>query len=123
MRGKKTTARAGKIPGATLVPLGYRYIKGEGRYEIDEAEAATVREAAPRLLQAVCQGLDWDVGVLWTLDRSAGVLRCLEGFRRRGIPVDALGIQSHIGSGNNPGDGPAFGPHDEAEAAQEGRDC
>lgn len=26
----------------------------------------------------------------------AGVLRLLEGFRRRGTPVDALGIQSHI---------------------------
>ena len=41
------------------------------------------------------------------------MLRCLEGFRHRGTPVDALGVQSHIGSGNNPGDGPAFGPHDE----------
>jgi site-specific DNA recombinase len=43
MRGKKTTAKAGKIPGATLTPLGYSYVKGQGRYEIDEAEAATVR--------------------------------------------------------------------------------
>lgn len=27
----------------------------------------------------------------------AGVLRLLEGFRSRGVPVDALGVQSHIG--------------------------
>jgi endo-1,4-beta-xylanase len=26
-----------------------------------------------------------------------GVLRLLEGFRKRGVPVDALGVQSHIG--------------------------
>jgi len=26
----------------------------------------------------------------------AGVLRLLEGFRKRGVPVDALGVQSHI---------------------------
>jgi GH35 family endo-1,4-beta-xylanase len=26
----------------------------------------------------------------------AGVLRLVEGFRKRGTPVDALGIQSHI---------------------------
>lgn len=26
----------------------------------------------------------------------AGVLRLLEGFRRRGVPVDALGVQSHL---------------------------
>jgi len=35
----------------------------------------------------------------WEADNAshrAGVLRLLEGFRRRGTPVDALGIQSHI---------------------------
>jgi endo-1,4-beta-xylanase len=29
-----------------------------------------------------------------------GVLRLLERFRRDGVPVDALGVQGHIGSGN-----------------------
>ena len=29
-----------------------------------------------------------------------GVLRLLERFRRNGVPVDALGIQAHIGAGN-----------------------
>ncbi|MDV3455662.1 endo-1,4-beta-xylanase [Sphingomonas sp. HF-S4] len=28
----------------------------------------------------------------------AGVLRLLDGFRKRGVPVDALGVQSHIGA-------------------------
>jgi endo-1,4-beta-xylanase len=30
-----------------------------------------------------------------------GVLRVLEHFRRSGVPVDALGIQAHLGSGNS----------------------
>src|SRR5437870_6168217 len=38
------------------------------------AEAATLEEATPHLLQAVCACLDWDLGVLWSLDRQAGVL-------------------------------------------------
>jgi PAS domain S-box-containing protein len=42
------------------------------------AEAATVEEATPKILQAVCDCLAWDVGVLWRPDRGAGVLRCAE---------------------------------------------
>ena len=40
------------------------------------AEAATLTEAAPRILQAICQSLGFDVGALWTPDRSRDVLRC-----------------------------------------------
>jgi PAS domain S-box-containing protein len=40
------------------------------------AEAGTLREAAPRVLQAVCEGLGWEHGALWSADRLAGVLRC-----------------------------------------------
>src|SRR5207249_11890943 len=42
------------------------------------AEAATVHEAAPNMLAAICKGLDWDIGALWTLDQPAAALRCLE---------------------------------------------
>lgn len=41
-------------------------------------EAATIEEATPRILQAVCDWLGWDIGVLWQIDRNAGVLRCAE---------------------------------------------
>src|SRR6185369_12599710 len=33
---------------------------------------------SPRILQAVCECLDWDVGGLWRVDRDAGVLRCVD---------------------------------------------
>lgn len=71
----------------------------------------TARETAPHAQLVYNDYMSWEPG---NENHRTGVLRCLEGFRRRGTPVDALGVQSHIGSGNNPGDGPAFGPHDEA---------
>jgi GAF domain-containing protein len=36
------------------------------------AEADTLEEAAPRLLQALCEWLVWDLGALWYTNRSAG---------------------------------------------------
>lgn len=42
------------------------------------AESATLAEAAPRVLQAICEDLNWDHGALWNVDTSAGLLRCIE---------------------------------------------
>ena len=70
----------------------------------------TARENAPHAQLVYNDYMSWEPG--FEAHRT-GVLRLLEGFRRRGVPVDALGIQSHIGSGNNPGDSSIFGPHDE----------
>jgi len=42
------------------------------------AEAPTLADAAPRILQAICESLRWDVGALWTVDASADALRCAE---------------------------------------------
>ncbi|HWW92443.1 MAG TPA: PAS domain S-box protein [Vicinamibacteria bacterium] len=38
-------------------------------------EAPTVRAAAPRLLQTLCEGLEWDLGELWRVDADAHALR------------------------------------------------
>jgi PAS domain S-box-containing protein len=46
------------------------------------AEVTTLEEAMPKILQAVCECLDWDLGVLWRSDREAGVLRCVEVWRK-----------------------------------------
>ncbi len=51
------------------------------------------REAAPGARLVYNDYMSWEAGN----DRHrAGVLRLLEGFRKRGTPVDALGIQSHL---------------------------
>lgn len=42
------------------------------------ADSTTLAEAASRVLQAICEELDWDHGALWNLDRAGGVLRCVE---------------------------------------------
>jgi signal transduction histidine kinase len=39
------------------------------------ADTPTLEEAAPRILQTICDCLDWDLGGLWTPDES-GLLRC-----------------------------------------------
>src|SRR5262245_25073164 len=41
-------------------------------------ESATLAEAMPRVLEAVCKSLDWVMGVHWSVDSQAHVLRCAE---------------------------------------------
>ena len=41
------------------------------------AEAESLEAAAPLILMAICEGLSWDLGVLWRVDETAGVLRCM----------------------------------------------
>src|SRR5262252_8873064 len=45
------------------------------------AESSTLAEAAPRVLQAICEDLGWDQGALWNVDAATGVLRCVETWR------------------------------------------
>src|SRR5262249_55902911 len=49
------------------------------------ADAATLQEATPQILQAVCECLIWDLGTLWSLDRQAGVLRCVEIWHKASV--------------------------------------
>ena len=42
------------------------------------AEAASLQEAAPRILRAICESLIWNVAALWTVDKEGGSLRCVE---------------------------------------------
>ncbi|MFM8551545.1 MAG: PAS domain S-box protein [Nitrospiraceae bacterium] len=39
-------------------------------------EARTLDEAAPKLLQAVCETVGWELGAIWRVDRAAALLRC-----------------------------------------------
>ncbi len=42
------------------------------------AESTSLREAAPKVLEAICETLGWEHGALWRVDAAAGVLRCVE---------------------------------------------
>ena len=37
------------------------------------AEATTIEEVTPKILQTVCEFLLWDLGALWSLDRQASI--------------------------------------------------
>ena len=39
------------------------------------AESESLSVAAPRLLQVICESLEWDLGQLWIVDREADLLR------------------------------------------------
>ena len=41
------------------------------------AEANTLEETSPQILQAICEGLGWDVGVMWRVDSQQNVLCCV----------------------------------------------
>ncbi|MGI4947531.1 MAG: endo-1,4-beta-xylanase, partial [Janthinobacterium lividum] len=53
----------------------------------------TARAEAPHAQLVYNDYMSWEPG---NAPHRAGVLRLLEGFRRRGVPVDALGLQSHL---------------------------
>jgi len=44
------------------------------------AEAESLEAAAPRLLRAICESLDWNVGQMWVVDRDADLLRWIASY-------------------------------------------
>src|SRR5438552_8501731 len=52
------------------------------------AEAGSLSDAAPKLLQALCESLGWDLGQLWIVDREVNKLRWLASWQ-----VDSLGAE------------------------------
>ncbi|MEK7447076.1 MAG: PAS domain S-box protein [candidate division NC10 bacterium] len=54
------------------------------------ADAATLDEATPRLLEAVCGGEAWDLAELWTVDPDANVLRWQGAWQRPGLEAGEL---------------------------------
>jgi PAS domain S-box-containing protein len=44
------------------------------------AEAGSLSDAAPGILQAVCETFDWAYGGLWRVDVGAGLLRCVDAW-------------------------------------------
>jgi PAS domain S-box-containing protein len=42
------------------------------------AESPTLSEATPKILQAICESLDWEMGAFWSVDQQTGVIHCRE---------------------------------------------
>jgi endo-1,4-beta-xylanase len=69
----------------------------------------TARETAPGVQLVYNDYMSWEPG---NEAHRAGVLKLLEGFKKRGTPVDALGVQSHIEM-RSLDPATRLGPHDE----------
>jgi PAS domain S-box-containing protein len=63
----------------------------EAQYAVTRAlaESATLGEAAPKILQAVGDGLGWELGSLWRVDEEEQVLRCAGTWHAAGIDAAA----------------------------------
>lgn len=68
-----------------------------GKEEVLDLSFHVAREAAPKARLVYNDYMSQEVG---NEKHRYGVLKLLEGFKKRGTPVDALGIQSHIGAEN-----------------------
>jgi two-component system, sensor histidine kinase and response regulator len=51
------------------------------------AESATLAEAAPRMLEAICDALGWEYGAFWRVDRADRVVRCTATFHSPSLQV------------------------------------
>jgi PAS domain S-box-containing protein len=76
-----------EVVGATFIATDItERRKAEQRLKVQHdmtqllAEAASLEEAVPRILRQVCQGLDWQVGILWKTDPATGLLRFAEAW-------------------------------------------
>jgi PAS domain S-box-containing protein len=57
-------------------------------------ESSTLIDATPRMLQAICEALNWEYGALWRVDRAASLLR-LEGmWHAASLPFDEFAAAS-----------------------------
>jgi PAS domain S-box-containing protein len=58
------------------------------------ATAPSLDSAAPEILRAVCEALNWSLGAIWNVDRDAGVIRCLRMWDRGGIDAPGFAAQT-----------------------------
>ena len=52
------------------------------------SEATTLEEAVPKIIQAIGESLEWDLGLFWRVDKGAGVLRCFDQWNAPSIQAD-----------------------------------
>jgi PAS domain S-box-containing protein len=75
--------------------------RGERRlaaqYEVTRvlASAATLAEAAPQLIRAVCESLGWGLGALWRVETEGGEhLHCVQTWHQPGLDADDFETRS-----------------------------
>ena len=51
------------------------------------AESLTLQDASAKILQSICESLEWELGIFWIADQQANVLRCIDVWNVLGIRV------------------------------------
>jgi PAS domain S-box-containing protein len=51
------------------------------------AEADSLPQAAPRIIEAICENLGWDLGAIWRVDLEARVIRCIDAWHLPSVDV------------------------------------
>ena len=85
--GAQIERRAANRAGAQQVRLVYETARAL-------AESSTLAEAAPRMLESVCQALAWEHGAFWSVDPLANVLRCVATWHQAAAGLDDFAAAS-----------------------------
>lgn len=84
----------GSFQDITERKLAERRLATQGAVSRVLASAESMHEAAPLILDAVCDSEGWDFGAFWLVDEDAGVLRCQQIWRRPKLPLEELEAQT-----------------------------
>jgi PAS domain S-box-containing protein len=103
--------------GRDITDVKRREARQDAAYAVTRvlATATTLDAAAPEILLAVCDGLKWSVGAIWSVDRDALVIRCVRVWRppttddteftaltRRSVFPKGIGLPGRVWSENQP---------------------
>lgn len=61
------------------------------------AHAATIDDAAPRVLRAVAEAVGWQVGAMWLVDDTATELRCVDFWQAPAVAAASFEIATRTG--------------------------
>jgi PAS domain S-box-containing protein len=51
------------------------------------AESATLHDATPKILHAVCENAAWDMGIMWRVDSTTQMLHCVDLWHAPDVPL------------------------------------
>ena len=58
------------------------------------AEATTLEEVVPKIIRAIGESLEWDLGVFWRVDKANGMLRCLDQWKTASLQADPFALDT-----------------------------
>jgi signal transduction histidine kinase/PAS domain-containing protein len=92
--GPRPVLMVGASVDVTEIRQAERRLATQNAVSMVLAEASTLSEATPRLLQAVCESEGWAFGGIWEVDQKARVLRCAEMWHGPDAPLQAIASQT-----------------------------